>query len=105
MTTTETPTGDTTMECTCFNLPADHRGDPVLDHDPGCPVRLIDLARRDRLRAELWASVNGSEADAGNASDPTTVAVAGAHAYRAGFSTRPISRAVRDQMTDELLAR
>jgi len=64
---------------------------------------IFDHARADRLRASLWAMLNGSAEDARAASDDATAG--GAPGYFAlGFSFRTTSRLIRDQMTDELLS-
>jgi hypothetical protein len=61
----------------------------------------IEAARRDRLRADLWAMLNGSSEDAKAAGDAATARAAGDPDFRRGFGR--FSREMRDRLTAEIV--
>jgi hypothetical protein len=63
----------------------------------------MEAARRDALRAQVWATLNGSSVDAMFATDPGTMRIAGDPECRRAML--PFSREMRDRMTREIVAR
>jgi hypothetical protein len=62
----------------------------------------IEAARRDALRAQVWATLNGSSLDAMFASDPATARIAGDPECRRAMLR--FSREMRERLTRELLS-
>jgi hypothetical protein len=63
---------------------------------------IMEAARQDALRAEVWATLNGSSVDAMFATDPGTMRIAGDPECRRAMLR--FSRDMRDRLTREILS-